>query len=195
MPCATGDEAFSLAILAHQNSMPYVKIDGRDWRQSMIENAVVCSYFLPEKRIQDLLPYIDAGYFKVDRNRKNRQNFYSVTVDQDIRQKCEFHVHDFLKQELREGYDVVYCLGLLKHLTNEGRGLTIYNLTLNMRKGDLLVVDKNFTIQSNTRGMRRADKDHLRWQQEFNNFVSELHSLDYGLNRISTPKHNVYEKV
>ncbi|MBS3121723.1 hypothetical protein J4434_02470 [Candidatus Woesearchaeota archaeon] len=192
MPCANGEEAFTLAIIALEAGLRYFKIDGRDISEEHINQALRGETWLQKRRIEQLADYIEKGYFTSTNAKFPYPNFF---VDQSVKNKCEFYVHDILSDEILGGYEVTYCLNLLIHLSETGRDIALWNLTKNMRQGDLLILDEPYEIPAAFDGrMYGQVYEQFGWKKAFNDFLANLEAKeDLKLRKIG--EDNVYEKM
>ena len=199
MPCANGEEAFTLAMLvqeANDNDKShdfYANIDGFDVSESQIDKARTGALSIRRFRIKQFEEYVEAGYLKQVNSKFPEPN---LLVQPHVSSMCEFFVHNLLTQEVPTGYDVIYCMNLFVHMTTEAREAALENLTINMQQGALLIVDDPYKGVPPRPRLYGREKEQYGMQKEMNEFYTTLHERDLGLKRVSeNPFHNVYEKV
>lgn len=192
LPCANGEEAFTLAVLALEAGLKYFKIEGRDISEEHINQALRGETWLQKRRMESLAKYIEKGYFSSTNAKFPEPNFF---VSQAIRNKCEFYVHDILSDEIPVGYEVIYCLNLLIHLSETGRDTALWNIAKNMKQGDLLILDEPYKIPAAFDGRRYGEVyEQFGWKKVFNDFLAGMEAKkDLKLRKIS--EDNVYEKM
>ncbi|MBT4541173.1 hypothetical protein HOC35_06700 [Candidatus Woesearchaeota archaeon] len=199
MPCANGEEVFSLAMLVQEANNQdtkhdfYANIDGFDVSETQIDKARTGALSIRRVRIKQFEEYVEAGYLRQVNSKFPEPNLF---VQPHITSMCEFFVHNILTQDVLPGYDVIYCMNLFLHMTSEARETALENLTLNMQQGALLIVDYPYKGIPSRLRLYGREKVQFGIQKEANEFYAFLHEKDLGLKRISTtPLHNVYEKV
>lgn len=192
LPCANGEEAFTLAITALEAGLRHFKIEGRDISEEHINQALRGETWLQKRRIESLAEYIDKGYFSSTTAKFPDPNFF---VNKAVKNKCEFYVHDILSDEILEGYEVIYCLNLLVCLSETGRDIVLWNITKNMRQGDLLILDEPYEIPAAFDGRRYGEVyEQFGWKKVFNDFLAGMEAKkDLKLRKIS--EDNVYERM
>ncbi|MBI4453100.1 hypothetical protein HY636_00485 [Candidatus Woesearchaeota archaeon] len=194
LPCANGEEAFTLAVTALEAGLRHFKIEGRDISEEHINHALRGETWLQKRRIEQLADYIEKGYFSSTTAKYPDPNFF---VGRAVQNKCEFYVHDILSHEIPDGYEVTYCLNLLIHLSETGRDTALWNLTKNMRQGDLLILDEPYEVPAaiNALNSRMYGQvyEQFGWKKAFNDFLANMEAKeDLKLRKLG--EDNVYEK-
>ena len=93
MPCANGEEAFTLAIHGLENDL-YIEVEGMDINPGLIDVAFSGQVYIPTFRFKQLHSWFDDGYL-------NRISKYSrgdglttanIDVPHFVRDRCNFFV-------------------------------------------------------------------------------------------------------
>ncbi|HEY2419450.1 MAG TPA: CheR family methyltransferase [Steroidobacteraceae bacterium] len=118
--CATGEEAYSLAILMHEHMMtlrgvPKVQIFATDIDESAIATARLGRY--PETLLEGLSSERRDRYFIKSQG--------SYLVSKDIRELCTFSSHNVVRDPPFSRMDLVSCRNLLIYMDPELQGAVI----------------------------------------------------------------------
>lgn len=117
--CATGEEAYSLAIICRQLelTMP-VEIVAVDLNREAIRVAEKGIY--SAKKLAEVPPELVARYFK--------QNGDAFILDQSIRDEVDFVQGDIFAQHFDKAFDFVSCRNLMIYLKREQQDQLIHHL-------------------------------------------------------------------
>jgi len=135
--CATGEEAYSLAILLREymdklavTGVPKVQIFATDIDESAIATA----------RLGRYPPTLLDGLSETPRERFFQVSHGSCVVSKAIRELCTFSAHNVVRDPPFSGMDLVSCRNLLIYLNQElqGRLIPVFHYAL-VRGGILLL--------------------------------------------------------
>jgi len=193
LPCANGQEAYSLVMLALDNGLKQVTVTGSDISSEQLEIARRGEYLLSREAINGLEKEIQNGNV-VPLDQFSRQHFRpNFAVSEHLMRYAEFYESDILHSEVEGKYDVTFCLDLLMYFSEKGQNEALWNLTKNMRSGDLLVLDQPYQL---VHGVRLFGADRKEWElrRDYNQLIAGLEErLELGLKKVSS-RFNVYEK-
>lgn len=186
LPCSTGQELFSLGILALEKDIGYVKLEGRDVSGRCINEAASGEFWAHGEDRKTAREFIEKRYFQKQFSGRYKVADYLLKM-------CDFYVHDILQFAVMEPPDVTICRNLLMHLSEEGRSVALRNITVMMSEGNLLVLDKPYYTPQCSELTYRENKLFAS-RIEYNNFIAGLEEQkEFGLKKIH-PNYNVYEK-
>ena len=194
LPCSNGQETYSLVMLALEKGLGQVSGTGIDLSDEQLEIARKGEYFLTREKSKELGAEIKKGNI-VPLDQLGRQHFRpNFAVSGHLKERVEFYGSDLLRSEVEGRYDVTFCLGLLMHFNEEGQNEALWNLTKNMRSGDLLVLDQPYPLVHGTR-LAGAERKEWEYRRGYNQMIAGLEErLELGLRRVSS-RFNVYEKA
>jgi len=194
LPCANGQEAYSLVMLALEKGLGQVSVTGMDISEEQLEMARKGEYLLTRDRSKKLEMEIQKGNI-IPLDQYNRQHFRpNFAVSERLKEHVEFYENDILHSEIEGKYDVIFCLDLLMYFGEEGQNEALWNLTKNMRSGDLLVLDQPYPLVHGVR-LIGADREEWELRRDYNQLVTGLEErLKLRLKKISS-RFNVYEKT
>jgi two-component system CheB/CheR fusion protein len=160
--CATGEEAWSIAILLAEHA-------------ATLPHAPACQLFATDTyaagcaRGRDAL-YLASTVAGVPTERLRR--FFSwegggYRVARPLREAVLFAVHDVLRDQPFEGLDLVVCRGLLARLPDEARARALETFHASLRPGGLLFLgagestgdDAGFVAAAEASGIHRRNAD------------------------------------
>lgn len=129
--CATGEEAYSLAIICRQLelTMP-VEIVAVDLNREAIRAAKKGVY--SAKKLAEVPPELVARYFERDRD--------AFILDQSIRDEVDFVQGDIFAQHFDKAFDFVSCRNLMIYLKREQQDQLIHHLHQQMNSGAGFVI-------------------------------------------------------
>ena len=201
MPCANGEEAFTLAIHGLENDL-YIEVEGRDINPGLIDIASSGKVYIPTFRFKQLQPWIEDGFLKrIPKYSRGGIVTANVEVPSFVKDRCQFFIHDILERSLDEHYDVIYCINLFVYLSDNGKDAALENLVSGLNTGSLLIVDQPYWVPppNKRNGMPRynaKNEEIYGWKVDLNEFYASLHKKDLGLKKVSKfDTHNVYEKT
>ncbi len=162
-PCSTGQEVYSIAIIVNFLKSTNVihnpvEIYGIDIDEESINTARRGIY--KKKIIRNI---------SQDSLNRNFDYLYNdiYQVKENIRQYCQFSVHDIFKPlHFEEKFDFIACRNLLIYISKEEQKLVIDNLKQNARKD-------TFFMLGNTEGIS------LFYEEEFRTESSNEHIFQY----------------
>jgi two-component system, chemotaxis family, CheB/CheR fusion protein len=141
--CATGEEAYSLAILVFEiletlrKDLP-VQVFGTDISESAIERSRSGVY--PEKIAEDIPPERLQRFFsRIDS---------SYRIKQQIRDSCVFARHDLTSDPPFSQMDLVSCRNVFIYLTSSLQLRVLPDLHYSLKLGGLLVLGSAETVGS-----------------------------------------------
>jgi chemotaxis protein methyltransferase CheR len=132
VPCSTGKEVFSYAILALRAGLEGVRVQGVDRQRAYVERARTGKlvYHWRDREFEDADRFLEA--------RGPRE----AIVREAVLARCSFETGDLLAGALPAGpFDLVACRNLLGYFRGEALVRAISNLDARTRQGGLLLLD------------------------------------------------------
>lgn len=138
LPCSTGQEVYTIAMINLRNSYDRFHIDGADISQSCIKKCNAAVY--DNSKEFDILSEWSTinSYFAPS-------PFYEFRMSPNLKEYASFFCHDILETALKEKYDAIFCLHLFEHLNKEGKDVALNNLVSCLQPGGHLIMH---TLQS-----------------------------------------------
>jgi two-component system CheB/CheR fusion protein len=160
--CATGEEAWSIAILLaeHAATLPHpppCQLFATDTNAAGCARGRNALYLastvagVPTERLRRFFTWEGGGY----------------RVTRPLREAVLFAVHDVLRDQPFDGLDLVVCRGLLGRLPDEARARTMETFHASLRPGGVLFLGMGesagdgagFTPAAQAHGIHRRDAD------------------------------------
>ena len=154
--CATGEEAYSLAILLREHldtledTPPRVQIFATDIDGSAIENARAGLY--PATLLDKMRPSRRARFFTAVTN--------GYTVNKEIRDLCTFSPHSLVRDPPFSRMDLVSCRNLLIYMDNDLQASVIPCFHYALVKGGILLLGSSETVVRHEALFSPLDKEH-----------------------------------
>lgn len=152
--CATGEEAYSLAILIREcmadwEHAPAVRIFATDVDQSAIERARVGSY--PASISQDMSDSLLRRHFSAESD--------TVRINRDVRDMVVFAEHNVLQDPPFTNLDLITCRNLMIYLERDRqeRLLTLFRYAL--RSQGLLLLGPSESLDHQSEAFSVVDKE------------------------------------
>ncbi len=143
--CSTGEEAYSLAILALENNLPLDgKILATDIDRGVLEKADIGLY--SKKAVEN----VPAGYLK--KYFTQQGDFYSI--NNEIKNMVAFKRQDLLKDKFDDGFDLILCRNVVIYFTEDSKNLLYKKFSSAMRaKGVLFIGSTEQIFQAKELGL------------------------------------------
>ncbi len=178
--CATGEEAYSLAILLHEyadtlDTAPQIMVFASDLDELAIATARVGRY--PATLLQDMSPERLARFFV------KTESGYVVT--KEIRDICTFSPHSLIRDPPFSRVDFVSCRNLLIYMDNELQAQVIPTFHYALVPGGILLLGSAETVSRFETLFSVCDKKHRIFQR--NDVPSQLPQLPLRTISMSGP--------
>lgn len=137
--CATGEEAFSMAILLHEAGMlQRAKIYATDVNATNLEKAR--SGIIPlQKMKQYTTNYLQAGG-KYDFSTYYTANYDTAIIDSDIRKHISFSQHNLIADDAFSEFHLICCRNVLIYFKNLLRNRTVGLFNQSLLPGGFLAL-------------------------------------------------------
>lgn len=140
--CATGEEAYSHAILLHETARAAdyrgsIKIFATDAHRSSLEVAAAGTY--PAESLAQLDPERRACFFLPEKDGRFR-------IDPEIRQRVVFAPHNLLSDPPFTKVDLVSCRNLLIYLAPAAQERVVSLLHFALRRGGAMMLDRKSVV-------------------------------------------------
>jgi len=143
--CASGQEAYSLAILFHEllgdKSIAF-KITGTDIDEQALKRAETGVY--EERDFREMDKNLLDKYFTIDYNKKYR-------INDDIRQYVRFEKNNLITDEPLRHIDVIFCRNVLIYFNRAQQDIIFSKLYTALNRIGFLVIAKVETIWENNK--------------------------------------------
>ena len=159
--CATGEEAYSLAILMREHldaldTAPRIQIFATDIDDQAIETARAGRY--PATLVRGLSPQRLRRFFV--------QNEGGYVVSKDIRELCTFSAHSLVRDPPFSRLDMVSCRNLLIYLDNDLQASVIPAFHYALAPGGILLLGSSETVVRHEGLFAPLDKEHRIFQRQ-----------------------------
>ncbi len=153
--CATGEEAYSLAILLHEHasrlpSPPSLQVFGTDLDEDVIQAARAGVY--PSTIEADVSPERLQRFFQRDQGR--------YRIKKEIRETVLFSVHDVLRDSPFSRLDLISCRNLLIYLKREAQERVFEIFHYALRPGAVLFLGSSESLVDSHSLFAPLDKHH-----------------------------------
>ncbi|HKW54942.1 MAG TPA: chemotaxis protein CheB [Stellaceae bacterium] len=153
--CATGEEAYSLAILLREqlagaDARPKVQIFATDIDDQALETARTGRYSEASAR--------DVSAERLERFFVKDGNYYRVA--KDIREMCIFSMHNLIKDAPFSKLDLISCRNLLIYLDGSLQGRIIPLFHFALRHGGYLFLGPSENVTQHVKLFTRIDGRH-----------------------------------
>ncbi|MFP8953615.1 CheR family methyltransferase [Natrialbaceae archaeon A-arb3/5] len=147
--CADGREAYSLAMLAHDDPQldpSAIRIHGTDISESALETARNGVYTASQTiDLSDQLSFLDdhSPYVDVDGQ--------TYRISDELKQTVTFERHDLINDGPKSGFDLVVCRNLFMYIDSEYKRSVLRTIEQSLRPRGFLVIGKAETIPSSVK--------------------------------------------
>ncbi len=143
--CSTGEEAYSLAILALEYNLPLDgKILATDIDRGVLEKADIGLY--SKKAVEN----VPAAYLK--KYFTQQGDFYRI--NDEIKKMVSFQRQDLLRDKFDKGFDLILCRNVVIYFTEESKNLLYKKFADAMRvKGILFIGSTEQIFQAKELGL------------------------------------------
>jgi len=143
--CSTGEEAYSLAILALENKLPLEgNILATDIDRGVLEKAEIGLYS------RKALENVPAKYLK--KYFTEQGEFYRI--NSEIKNMVNFKRQDLLRDRFEQGFDLILCRNVVIYFTEESKSLLYRKFAEAMRsKGVLFIGSTEQIFQARELGL------------------------------------------
>jgi chemotaxis methyl-accepting protein methylase len=174
LPCATGQEAYSIALMAKEYGRFPFEVRGVDINPESVSFAQKGEYECLLSEWAVMLEYFERGWLE---RRSGLAEEFPLSVAGKVRENVSFSVGDILERRVEGSFDVVFCLNFLYHFKPRSKDRIVENLVAAMKPGGFLVLD-SFTRPDSYMNER------LRFRQTVHNdYLPELQSR-HGLEKL-----------
>jgi chemotaxis methyl-accepting protein methylase len=151
--CASGEEAYTLALLAAESFAPAqapVDVLGTDVSRAAVAAAVAGRY--GERSVRALSPELRRRYF-------DRQPDGSYAVTKELRRMVRFGRHNLVRDPVpplgEDRFDVVVCRNVLIYFTAEVAGPVVDRLERSISPNGIILLGATDALTRNVPGQRR----------------------------------------
>jgi two-component system CheB/CheR fusion protein len=183
--CATGEEAYSIAItlydyLKERSLRTPIQIFGTDLNEAAIEKARIGVY--AKSSLEHVSPQRLKTYFTQTEN--------SYQIIKPIRDCCIFATHNLLKDPPFSRMDLISCQNVMIYLENNPQRKILQAFHYSLRPSGFLLLGKSETIGNLTELFAQADKELKIYTKKATSQTSHLFDFAFGNYQISgTPLH------
>lgn len=129
--CSTGEEAYSLAILALENNLPLDgKILATDIDKGVLEKADIGLY--SKKAVENVPAVYLKKYFT------EQGDFYRI--NDKIKNMVTFKRQDLLKDIFDKGFDLILCRNVVIYFTEDSKNILYKKFSDALRAGGILFI-------------------------------------------------------
>lgn len=158
--CATGEEAYSLAILLREhmdglNVFPRVQLFATDIDESAISTARSGRY--PATLLAGLSPERRERFFSRSEN--------SFLVSKEIRDLCTFSAHSLIRDPPFSRMNLVSCRNLLIYMDADLQATVIPAFHYSLAPGGMLLLGSSETVARHDRLFAPLEKEHRIFQR------------------------------
>jgi len=188
LPCSTGQEPYSIALLTKdRGSFPF-SVHGIDKEQKYLGVAREGKYWCDLSAWSLLLPYYDKGWVEPCALGENHTiaNKVGIRVSDKIQKGVSFSATDVLEKRVEGAYDVVFCLNFLYMLKPEDKAQALENILGALKQKGFLFLD-TWTHPERYMGLQYQER-----QRRHNVFLESM-PRRFGL--VKRDNTDVYQKV
>mgnify|MGYP000870720379 CR=1 FL=1 len=144
--CSTGEEAYSLAMLARDNHFPLCeRILATDIDNEVLERAGAGLY--ASKALQSMSAHYLNRYF-------GREDEY-YRISDEVKKMVRFEHHDLLRDPFGRGFDLILCRNVVIYFTEETKQRLYRRFAEALRSGGILFIGSTEQIfQSRELGLQ-----------------------------------------
>ena len=174
LPCAAGQEAYSIALVAKAYGGFSFEVRGIDNNPHSIDFAREGEYECSLSEWAVLFEYFERGWLE---KKDLSGNGIALSVADEVRKDVKFAVGNVLEKKLKGNFDVAFCLNFLYHFKPRSKDAVVENLVASLKPGGFLVLD-SWTWPDSYMSER------LRFRQTIHNdYLPELQSR-HGLEKL-----------
>jgi chemotaxis protein methyltransferase CheR len=158
--CSDGREAYSLAMLAHDDPQvreDRIRITGTDIKQEILRKATRGEYHASETNDleEQLAPIGDYGRY-IERN----ENSYRVVPS--LRRMVTFQRRDLIRESPPDEFDLVLCRNLFIYIDSDAKRAVFETLGTGLRPDGYLTIGMTETVPANCRSWFEPVEKRLR---------------------------------
>jgi two-component system, chemotaxis family, CheB/CheR fusion protein len=159
--CATGEEAYSLAMLLREHmdtlpTSPKVQIFASDIDETAIATARAGRY--PATLLDDISAERRSQFFN--------QGIDGYAIRQEVRQLCTFSAHSLIRDPPFSRIDLISCRNLLIYMDNDLQDRVVPIFHYSLVPNGTLVLGSSETIARHERLFRPLDRSHRIFVRE-----------------------------
>ena len=147
--CSTGEEAYSLLLLASlKNIHPIPSIIATDLSRRSIECALTGHYPIHRKSEKLAVEtFLGTGLFEMSADDVSSQAV--IQLNEKARNQIEFFSQNLLKETFREVFDLIVCRNVLVHMSDAGQAIVLDRLVEALIPGGVLILGDSDPRPSN----------------------------------------------
>ena len=138
--CSSGEEAYSLLLLASQkNTNPVPGITATDLSQRSIESAMDGHYLIHRKSEQSAIEtFSGTRLFEMSVDGSNLQAV--VQMSEKAREQIDFSSQNLLQSGFRDAFDLIICRNVLVHMSDASQAIVLDRLSQALMPGGFLIL-------------------------------------------------------
>jgi chemotaxis methyl-accepting protein methylase len=183
LPCSTGQEPYSIALLAREMGKFPFRVHGVDIEPRFVDAARKGDYWCSYGAWSVLIPYFTKGW--IEQHPSAMPNSIGLRISDRIKKDVSFSVSDALENRVDGSFDVAFCCNFLYLLNPEGKERAMHNLMPALKTGGFLVLD------TWTRPDSYNNSRHRIRQAQHNAFLDSMPEK-YGLRKLGNAE--IYQK-
>jgi chemotaxis methyl-accepting protein methylase len=184
LPCSTGQEPYSIALLTKDGGRFPFKVHGIDVVPEFVGAARKGVYWCSLGVWSVLMPYFERGW--LERHHTPLPSSIGLRVSDDIKRDVSFSVADALEKRVEGSFDVIFCCNFLYLLNPNAKERAMQNMLPALKTGGFLILD------SWTRPDAYMHTKYRRRQTRHNAFLAGVPGK-YGLQKLGSTE--VYQKL
>ncbi len=166
LPCSTGEEAYSIALLTKGQGSFSFDVHGIDFNAESIEAAMKAEYSCSLGVWSLLLPYFRHGWVE---SSSGLSDGVRVRIGQKIKAHTSFSVANALEKRVEGEHDAIFCLHFLYLFRHpETKDIVLQNMLPALKAGGFLLLDPPLRPES------FANRQHRKRQVVHNEFLRRL---------------------
>ena len=151
--CSTGEEAYSLLLLASlKNIHPTPSIIATDLSRRSIECALAGHYPIHRKSEKSAIEtFLGTGLFEMSADDTNSRAV--IQMNEKARNQIEFFSQNLLEETFWEVFDLVVCRNVLVHMTDFSQAIVLDRLAGSLIPGGVLILGDSDPRPSNLKAL------------------------------------------
>ena len=176
LPCSTGEEVYSIAMLTKEHGRFSFDVHGIDFNAKSLDTARKAEYECSLGAWSLLLPYFKQGWVE---SGSELSGGVSVRIGQKVKAHTSFSVANALEKRVEGKHDAIFCLNFLYLFRHpETKDVVLQNMLPALKPGGFLLLDPPIRPELFVNGQYR------RWQVVHNEFLRRLPEK-YGLEKLA----------